>query len=332
MANYNATMISSDDKFKSMREVIRQLKNNVIHPNYFISRKSRDEVEAMINALEAILGLEVALHSQNDTYNPINGVADMENRHINVSRNIDMAEEALNCEFEAAPEQQSGNGQYQQSACLDQHALSSRDQSNSSPPSNEADDQASVARSRTSGSCQRFAPYYCKTKNCLAAGKPFRFLSKLKDHERSHQAPSFTCRECNQKFKQSRILKKHIARVHKPNHTQGVAGGTHGTVSDVTYHDLDETSKMHALNMQAQTFPLQTDAFSGINPDAFRNPYLIDYDPGLIDFYTSPKVMSDSGFGSVVLDGDISAGGSPDYSVCEMYWVSDPTVLTAGQC
>ncbi|KAI5836940.1 kinase-like domain-containing protein [Morchella snyderi] len=162
-----------------------------------------------------------------------------------------------------------------------------------------------------SGSYPRSGPVYCKTENCLASDK-----SKLKDHKRRHLAPSFPCLECSQKFKQERILKRHIARVHKHNRPGPGAGGTDGTISDAIYRELGRTSQMHALNMQSQNWlenrPVQ-DAF--LHPFTFDNPDLISFDPGFIEFpsaaYTAPDGLREGDTETVFLGGTMSADKTP---------------------
>lgn len=119
-----------------------------------------------------------------------------------------------------------------------------------------------------------------------------------RDHERSHEAPGFECPHCDRKFKQSRILKKHIVRVHKSDQNQGGAGSSPGTILDVTYKDLDQTSKIHAFNMEAlqrQTYSLQCPGLAAgfppgympdvlFNPAVFVNSDFIDTDPGVMGY------------------------------------------------
>ncbi|RPB07732.1 hypothetical protein P167DRAFT_392555 [Morchella conica CCBAS932] len=195
------------------------------------------------------------------------------------------------------------------------------------------DDQASVADSGSSGSGSADSnKHVCGFEGCK---KAFKFLSKLRDHARSHEAPAFPCPVCNQKFKQSRILKKHLFRIHKinkANQNQDGAVGPHGTITDVTFRDLDITSQFHAFNMQTrqnQTYQLQTTSFTHgqveniiyIDPAVFSNSDLIDHDDiiesDLVRYQqhfslSSPETMSESDLGEVFQDG---TAGSSDYNM-----------------
>ncbi|KAH0604895.1 uncharacterized protein H6S33_006563 [Morchella sextelata] len=336
MANYSNdnVVISPLDAFeRQIKMMIKELNDT---PNKYanIGKESLDEIKVVTKTLDAIVSREIARHPRSETYNPVHGAADMSRRdqHTHeLQRSISEWSKTLTNE-------QSNNDQYQQSAPQaepytayvsgqPEPLFPGRDQGNvnSGFPSHGADDQASVARSRSSG---RSAPYFCKFEGCPVGDKAFKFLSKLRDHERSHEAPQFPCPVCNQKFKQSRILKKHLFRVHKTNQNQDGVRDADGTISNVTFSDLDITSRMHAFNMhqalQNQTYQLQAGLVEDIffPPAVFNNSDLIDIDPELMGYpdisYTSP-VMSVSEFEDAFVDGAIRDISPDQYMVGSNY-------------
>ncbi|KAH0604009.1 uncharacterized protein H6S33_007040 [Morchella sextelata] len=164
-------------------------------------------------------------------------------------------------------------------------------------------------------------PYHCTSEGCRILDKPFKYLSKLRDHQREHLPPAFPCPECGQKFKQSRILQKHLDRVHKSSQNQRGAGDAPrcGTTLDVTYADLDLTSHMTTLTIQTlqnQTYQL----YGGLDtdvlfpPDVFVNSDWVDIHPGLIRcpvlYHTSSEGVGGSGFEDLFPDGTTEAGAT----------------------
>jgi hypothetical protein len=123
-------------------------------------------------------------------------------------------------------------------------------------------------------------------------------------------------------------LKKHLFRVHKTNQNQDGVRDAHGTISNVTFSDLDITSRMHAFNMhqalQNQTYQLQAGLVEDIffPPAVFNNSDLIDIDPELMGYpdisYTSP-VMSVSEFEDAFVDGAIRDISPDQYMVGSNY-------------
>jgi hypothetical protein len=188
MANYSNdnVVISPLDAFeRQIKMMIKELNDT---PNKYanIGKESLDEIKVVTKTLDAIVSREIARHPRSETYNPVHGAADMSRRdqHTHeLQRSISEWSKTLTNE-------QSNNDQYQQSAPQaepytayvsgqPEPLFPGRDQGNvnSGFPSHGADDQASVARSRSSG---RSAPYFCKFEGCPVGDKAFKFLSKLR--------------------------------------------------------------------------------------------------------------------------------------------------------